>query len=256
MTFVVIKQNQTLNDEFMKAQTTKWSSQLTMIAAVGLLLAACEPREDAGPEITEIRDVPAYSKIDIRGSVQVVIVPGNAGDVVITAPDNLMPYIETYVIGDTFIIDERQNRIKNHKNVRIEISENMLEHAEFSGSGSLSGDTIFHPSLSIILSGSGKIDLPVSTASLDIELSGSGNILVRGLADNIKIDLDGSGNVNARAIKTFTASSHITGSGNVDLFTTDSLFARITGSGNIKYWGNPETVNSEVSGSGSVLRMQ
>ncbi len=239
----------------MKAQKIKWSSQLTSLAVTGMLLVSCVPREDAGPEVTESRDVPAYSKIDIRGSVQVKIVPGNAQDVVIMAPDNLMPYIETYVIGDTFIIDERDNRIKDRGIVRIEIAENMLEQVEFSGSGALSGDTIFHPSISIILSGSGKIDLPVSAASLDIELSGSGNIVARGFADNVKVDLDGSGNVNAKSIETTTASAHITGSGNVDLFTINSLFARITGSGNIRFWGNPESINSHVTGSGQILKM-
>jgi hypothetical protein len=239
----------------MKVQKIERSLQLTFIAAIGLIVASCGPNEPAGPEVTEYRDVPAYSRIDIRGSMQVEIVPGNSRDVAITGPDNLMPFIETYVIGDTFVIDEKDNRIKDRGNVRIEISENLLESIEFSGSGSLAGDTIFNSSISVKLSGSGKIDLPVSTVSVDIELSGSGKIVARGYAENITVNLEGSGNVDAKSIEAYTASAYITGSGNVDIFVLHSLFARITGSGEIRFWGNPESVDSNITGSGSLLRM-
>ncbi len=239
----------------MKAQTFKWSSQLTMMTVAGMLTFACTERYDAGPLITENRDVPPYSRIEIRGSFHVEVHKDNQVDVQITAPNNLMPYIETYVLGNTLIIDERKNKIKDWGNTRIELSENMLQYIDFSGSGSLNGDTIYHPAIDMNLSGSGKIELPISTQALNVQLRGSGIIRTSGEAEVISVDLSGSGNVFARNVYAGSASVNVSGSGNVEVFSENSLVARVTGSGNIRYWGNPESINSQVTGSGRVIRM-
>jgi hypothetical protein len=109
--------------------------------------------------------------------------------------------------------------------------------------------------LSSQVSGSGRVSLHVDVSGdSDFSISGSGKIEASGKADELKTSISGSGKVFASDLEVNKADIHISGSGNAEVNVKDELETRISGSGNVRYKGNPNKVNANSSGSGSVSK--
>jgi hypothetical protein len=225
------------------------------ILIFGLGIISCSKNEAAGPIITETRSVSDYTELEVRGAFEILISDDYSADIEITAPQNKMPFIETYLIGNRLIIDEDDNRIKDSR-MTVRLSNQILNEVELLGSGFIEGDTIFAPSLDVEISGSGRIDLPVKTTKLNLEISGSGSIDVFGEAGEVESRITGSGLINSRSVESGNGTARIDGSGNIRIYAADTLFASVIGSGIIQFWGNPSHLDTNIDGSGQITDMQ
>ena len=88
--------------------------------------------------------------------------------------------------------------------------------------------------------------------NLSLNISGSGNITGNGEVETLVVKINGSGNLMSKEIKSKSATITINGSGDAEVFASDSISAKINGSGNIEYFGNPENVDSIINGSGDI----
>lgn len=99
-----------------------------------------------------------------------------------------------------------------------------------------------------------KITIP-NTIS-DIDISGSGNISITdGLAASVSLHISGSGNIQAYTTYDFSSVNlDISGSGNIEMNgITNSLHTNISGSGNIQCKDlEAQTADCDISGSGDV----
>ena len=64
----------------------------------------------------------------------------------------------------------------------------------------------------------------------------------------------GSGNVKSFGFIVQKAEDDIKGSGDASVNVTQDLKVRINGSGSVYYQGNPPVVNSQISGSGKLIK--
>ena len=87
------------------------------------------------------------------------------------------------------------------------------------------------------------------------EMSGSGDINLSGEAKKFEGSLSGSGSIQAMNLKTEETSIRISGSGDADVFASAKLDVRVTGSGDVRYKGGVQQVTSNITGSGSVKKM-
>ncbi len=231
-------------------------NRLTFFCVLAIpLIWSCNDDIDAGPIITETRNLPEYTELEVDGSYEVIINPDYDFDVRVTAPDNMMNYIETFVTGSRLVIKERSNRI-DHGRILIEVSETVLERIELNGSGKITAeDTLTSPDIVAEINGSGSSDLLVDCTVLRLEIDGSGIIEAWGESSMVLSEIEGSGLISSRAIESAVAEARIEGSGSIDIYAIQSLFARIDGSGVIRYWGNPETVDTNIDGSGSIIEI-
>jgi len=225
------------------------------ILCFGLGIISCSKNEAAGPIVNETRSVSDYTELEVRGAFEILISDDYSADIEITAPQNKIPFIETYLIGSRLIIDEDDNRIKDSR-MTIKLSKQILDEVELLGSGLIEGDTIFSPHLDVEILGSGRIDFPVKTAKLNLEISGSGSIDVFGEANEVESRITGSGFINSRSVESGNATARIDGSGNIRVYAADTLYASVTGSGIIQFWGNPSHLDTNINGSGQITDMQ
>jgi hypothetical protein len=190
--------------------------------------------DGSGKIISEDRDVPSFTKIEVSMGVDVTVNVGKTQKVTLAFDDNLIDLIKTRVRGGTLEIYSRES-FSSDSDCRIEITVPELDGFDLSGSGNIEIHNLAGKEFSLDLSGSGDIILDGKTSELDISLSGSGNVDARDLtADEASVDVAGSGNVSVRVLK--------------------ELDASVAGSGDIEYYGNPEDVNTDVAGSGSIRR--
>jgi hypothetical protein len=198
----------------------------------GLAVAGCG---DAGPQRTEVREVDAFSRVDVDGSTDVRIRVGGARSVKVRAPES--------IVGD----------------VRTDVTEGVLRIERDDDAGFTFGDDgpvvveVTTPSLEELLSeGSSDIKLEgVRGKSLFVRLSGSGDLTARGSVERLDVRVSGSGDLELSDLRTTRQRLEISGSGDADVRADEALEVVVSGSGDVRYRGGAR-VTRRVDGSGDV----
>ena len=86
-------------------------------------------------------------------------------------------------------------------------------------------------------------------------LSGSGKIKLSGQTQKFSGDVSGSGDIRAMELMAEESNVQISGSGDVDVYSSVKVSANISGSGDIRYKGGAQVVSSNISGSGGVKKI-
>ncbi len=243
--------------------------------------------------ITQERQLPDFNSIRIKGTTDVVIRQGDKTAVVVKADDNLIKNIITKVQGD-FLVVTAEGSIRSYKKFEVLVTINRLEAIEVYGCGDVESEGIISGhELSILVNGSGDVELNLDFKKLTANINGSGDIEVSGINGDLNANINGSGDFEASSVRlndckisvkgagnvkmqgsaaivmlNLAASGRIelqrlisedvnvqsSGSGNVYVNVNGSLNARLSGSGNLKYLGNPVSVDVLSTGSGSVYK--
>lgn len=210
-----------------------------LFAVVAITFTSCSKDRvtGSGTVKTEDRQINGFTRVNTQGSTSVFITQGETFEVSVKAYENLIPYLETNVVNGTLEI-----RYKDNINVRNDNSEVYITMPALSG-------TYINGSADITTTGT------FTGTSLEASISGSGNLIfANGVYDNLKYTSSGSGNLEAFGVTLKHANISIAGSGNAETTATESLTVSIAGSGTVYYKGDPEEVNSEISGSGKVIK--
>lgn len=214
-------------------------SQLLLFAGM-LFLSACtrERIKGSGPVTTETRNASQFDKVTISGLDKVYITKGNTFSVVVKGYSNLLPYFETEQKGNTLELHYRDGVSVSNSNLEVYITMPAIALLRSSGS-----------SLA-------ELKGPFDCDALETSLSGSGTVLIEGAVVNqFRLTISGSGSLKAFGMVAIRADVGISGSGKAEVTVTEHLKAAISGSGVVAYKGTPTTVESEITGSGKLVRL-
>ena len=100
-----------------------------------------------------------------------------------------------------------------------------------------------------------KLNFEVFSEILDLKNTGSGKITLLGGAITLEPTLTGSGDVYAYDFQSTNVIVKTTGSGNATVNALSSIDITISGSGDVRYKGNPNDVNINITGSGKVIKI-
>ena len=223
-----------------------------------LLFAATSCFEDFsihgnGVSATQARSVPGFDKVKSSGSFDVHITKGDELEVIVSAEENILPYIETSVSDNTLLIDiPGFHNVRNRLPMDVYITVPELRSVKQSGSGNITTDYFSTDRMDFFISGSGTISAQVDANVLDAGISGSGWLIIAGDANQSNLSISGSGNIDTSNLVVNNCSAHISGSGNMQVYAAKTIYAKISGSGNIYYIGSP-AIELNVSGSGKVI---
>ena len=235
---------------------------------VGLLLAALlvagagcvgvKTVTGSGKAVTETREVSDFRKVELGTLGTLYIETGEREALRVEADDNLLPYLETEVRGDTLKITSRdmvaflpKEPIYYHLTVRA------LDEIVLSGLGGIEvREPIEAPTFAVRISGGGSVELEdLRAASLDVDLTGLGDLYVdEGKVDAQDVLISGGGNYRARGLDSERATVRLTGLGSATVRVSETLDVTISGGGSVKYVGSP-SVTQNVSGLGRVERL-
>lgn len=248
------------------------------ILLVALFVSGCGMQVvmGSGKIATETRDVSNFSGIKLAGIGDVIVTQGQNVSVRIEAEDNLIPYFETTVQGDTLTIGIKNEylgvSLHPTRPVKFYITTPQIDAVtlvgsgniitsdvkatgfkiSLLGSGNISNKSLTATTVDINLAGSGNISLDKVTAgNISSTIAGSGDITVAGEATDQKARILGSGDYLGNSLQSQTATVNVTGSGNSQVWATSTLTVTILGSGDVVYTGSP-TVNTSIAGSGRV----
>ncbi len=222
---------------------------LITFSALGFL-SSCDDNDDTSGGINPYTvELGNYDELEIHGSAQVSICDSCDFDLQFTGSQSDYENLSAQVSGGRLII--------NGGNGQVVLGNHHLKYIELKGSSSITGDSIMHTSYSLIIDakGNSSVNLSVAMHDLNIFTAGTADVIVDGEALNLHFETNGSSTINSLGIEAENAFSTLSGSGLIELYTSDSLYARVNGSGTIRYKGEPTFVDSEVTGSGAIIEI-
>lgn len=206
-----------------------------------LLLAGCESNgwtgiRGSGVLATETRSVEPFHSVDLSGTGAIRLRVGEPGPLKVSGDDNILPIWNT----------ETQNGV-----LRI------WHEGAINTKLPLTAEGAIQDVRELRVTGAGDFEVRgIDGGAPLVEITGSADIKLTGSAGQLTIKISGSGDVAAEELRVAKAIVKISGSGNANIFVTDELDVTINGSGDVAYRGDPANVNSRVSGSGDVTKVE
>lgn len=186
--------------------------------------------------VTQTRTVDTFTKIRIKGSVELKVTGGENQNVSVEVEEDFVDRLITKVEDGTLIIDMDSKGKKRHwkgRKVEVIISMQQLEALKLDGAmdGSLTN---------------------INGSDLDVTINGAGNLSIDGSCGTFRVRLSGAGNVEAEDFKCKNVDVRLSGAGNIEAYATEKADVRLSGIGNIDITGNPTEISKRKGGFGSI----
>jgi hypothetical protein len=199
-------------------------------AAAAVLLGGCIGI-DAGPTVTDHRDVAAFTRIKAEDQVDVRLRGGEPRRLDVRAGEKVIDDVRTEVRDGTLYVSYDGPGIRRGR-LLVEVAAPTVEAIDITGSADVIADDL-------------------DGRELDIRVTGAGDLSVDGRVDRLTVDVSGSGDADLADLAAAEARVELSGAGDADVRATDRLDAEVRGAGDLAYRGDPE-LTQEVSGSGDI----
>ena len=180
---------------------------------------------------TEERPIGAFANVDAGGMFEIEWQNGSPA-LRITTDENLLPYSQNEVSGDTLRLRIREHVWPTH-GIKVAISSPIRKGAKIRGAVKLTAN---------------KLSAPVFA----LESTGASEVSLDGKIDRLLVDMTGASQLVADGLQTKTAEISTTGAGDADIAVSETLKVIITGAGKVSYSGNPATIQKNITGAGSI----
>ena len=207
-----------------------------------------------GNVTTETRTTSDYHEINVQGFMDVKLESGAEGTITVTTDKNVQEYIVVEAKNGTLTIKVKNKvNIQTKNGVHITVPFKDLDRVSLTGSGDvLTSNVIKSDSFEVELTGSGDVILEVEATTIDAKITGSGDVKLSGKVTDLEVKVTGSGDFTGKSLASQNTQVYVSGSGDASVHASKSIKARINGSGDINYYGNPETTDTKVMGSGDI----
>lgn len=211
----------------------------------------------SGQVVSEMREVGAFSGVELSGLGDVTVSLGSEPSLEVRAPENLLGVLRTRVDDDTLKLSvSRRVGFSGGRSVSYHVVTPSLERISLSGSGDIRAEAMAGDDLELHLSGSGDLYVgDLRAEDLEVDMSGEGDVQLSGEATEQTVSLSGVGDYRACALSSEDAEVEVSGVGDAHVWANRTLDAEVSGVGSVRYRGEPE-VDTDVSGVGSVSRLR
>lgn len=218
--------------------------------------------EGSNQTATEERNITNFNSISTNSSFDIILKKSEQEKVTVIAESNLISRIKTYKKDSKLIIELEKLfpyinpiTIKNKLPIKVLVEYKDLKMIIQDGSGhvtSFENEKLETDQLSLILNGTGEINLNLEVEHLKSSLAGSGYMRLQGNSRIHEASLTGSGEINSTTLETIESEVQLIGSGNIKLNSRKVLNVDINGSGKVIYYGQPESFEQNIVGTGII----
>jgi hypothetical protein len=211
----------------------KFIGQLTLGLLLVLILGSCAATTSSVREERAVSDVRA---VRVEGSGTLIIEQGERETLTVEAPAQLLSQVISENRDGTLVLGSyARNLIGPNGPITYRLTVTDLAIIESTGSSEISAAALNGDALTVIVSGSGDVELAGNVDRQEVLVSGSGSYLGGDLSS---------------AVATVTVS----GSGDATVHATEQLDVTITGSGEVGYVGTPQ-LTQQIRGSGDLVQI-
>ena len=204
------------------------------------------------------RSVSTFKNVEVSGSYKVYVSQGPLKPVRIEGDENLLQYVEIDQDGDRIHIHTRQGyNLDPNTDMKVYVTAPVYNEIEVSGACDIIGEMKIDNAedLSLSSSGAGSITMDITAPKVSADVSGSGTINLKGQTKEVSLGLSGAGEAHCFDLLAENTKVEISGAGSADVYASVKLNAELSGAGTVNYKGNASEVKQQVSGAGSVNKV-
>ncbi len=238
------------------------------IAVVILLLCGCQREQwddcitSTGPTVSEQRVVSGHYIIELEDRIDLELDPTTVGKLTVTGGRNLLDQVRTEVVDGILHISNNNtcNWVRSFKpRITVRASSVGLERLVLRGTGDVRcTDTIMAPLLAVEQWGAqGTVRLLLAVNNVEVGLhTGAGDVVLHGRCTGEARLYSGiMGPIDASGLRASRVSVNNSGITDIRCWATDELHVLIGDVGDVYYRGEPSLLNTDIQGSGQVLRL-
>ncbi len=234
-----------------------------IIIALGaaLILSACNLNINTGENgngkvVTEERQV-SGDFTEVRGSagLDVYLTQGDENKIVVEADENLLQYIETNIEGAMLHLTTSENLGRSRaKKVYVTFKE--LNNIEASSGAEVVGNSVIkNQKLSLKSSSGAELKVEIFAQDVVASTSSGAELEITGKAASLQADASSGSELDAKELMVINCNAEASSGAEVTVNVKEKLETNVSSGGDINYYGNPVSVNSNKSHSGSVHKM-
>jgi len=214
-----------------------------------------------GDIINESRTAGLIHRIILQDNVNLILTQDSIEAIVVEAGEKIINSIKTDLVNGELSIENtnRCNWARSYKKeINVYVSVTDLANIVYYGSGDITSiNEIKSDLLEVdIYNGAGSINLNINTSVSWFNLSpGVADITVKGNSEENYIYAGGFGPIDCINLITQITFINNNGSNNCFVNVEEFLEAKIGSVGDIYYKGDPQTIDSEITGSGRLINL-
>lgn len=202
----------------------------------------------------------SFDRIRVSGAIELILNQHSDQAVVVsgTGGDDA-DQVATELDGDVLKIYPKSGGrwSKGSRGFKVYISMPSLRSLKISGASNVKVVGMIRvPKLSIQLDGASRFRGGVDAAELDLDLSGASALRLMGKIDRMRVDASGASDIKAFDATVQSCAVQLSGASDLQITVSQKLSAQASGASNIQYKGNPQQVESDVSGASRIRSVE
>lgn len=229
--------------------------KIILLCIAAAAAVACNDKiKPSGNLLTVERDVAEFNAIVVAGGISATVTMGEEPSLKITADDNVLPYIETFVKdGALNVRVKRHTSFRGNPTLRVAIGAVELSKCSASGGSSFKFvNQLTAPGLSIDLSGGSRYTGSVEAGEVNVVLSGGSFMETAGTATLLNLECSGGSVFGSFSFAADEVTANLSGGSRATLTVNEKLTAKASGGSTFLYRGNPPIVNRDESGGSTI----
>ena len=236
--------------------------KIIVTAVLSLLMFSCNFDANFGSGIKGNRNVTTterglnknFTEIEISRGLDVYLTQSDIESIKVQADENLQDIIITEVKGNVLKIYTQDNiRSAASKKVMLHF-KNVTQITATSGSDVYATNTIVADKLKLTTTSGSDMELDLNTQTLECKSTSGSYLKLKGKTNNLVVKATSGSDIKASNLIANTCNANATSGSDIIIHTTNQLHATASSGGNIKYYGNPEKVDTNDGTSGSISK--
>lgn len=207
---------------------------------------------------SEERSVSSFKNVEVSGAIDLYVRQGESAPVKIETDENLMQYIVLTQEGNKIVIHSKEGvNLHPSGKIKVYVTAPLYNEIEVSGASNIIGQNKISNAedIKMEVSGAGDINMELNAPAVSAAVSGAGTVNLKGETKKFDLELSGASKAHCYELLSENTKVDITGAGDADVYASSKLDAEVSGAGNVSYKGGAATVNQQVSGAGSVKKV-
>lgn len=236
-------------------------SLVIVVLGLSLFFSQCKKEESNcvtgnGSLKMDGRVVDQYSGFEANGVFNISFSMDSVSRADIFTDSNISPLVSTTVADETLNISVANDQCYSvSQPIEVTLTGPEIRYITVNGEGNVEGHNIIQDFINYEIAGTYSLNSSVQVNSIEISMSGSGDASILGSAIDAILKTEGTGSINASALVVDDCFITTTGTGDVRITVNELLDVTISGSGSVYYSGNPETINSDITGTGKLIKV-